>query len=275
MSDAITVLFVGGGNRFPAFIGALRAIQEKGLRIGKLIGASTAGIVAALYAHGRDPEEIAALLEPLDTEQFKDGKRRGLSTGMGLYAGDVLEGWLDEVFAGATFGSQLRHPLQIIATDLQHYRPLVFSADHHKDMKLSLACRASAGIPWVFAPRACTIRQRQHLLVDGSLMAGLVEMALNRTDERTLAFKVVSRRSLRQVGVDRQDWRRYWSEIFAFYLHAQEKEFIKGGKWRDNILLHCGDIAPHRFTLTTEERQHLSAEGYLQTIKYLEYKWGI
>jgi NTE family protein len=275
MSDPITLIFSGGGNRFAAYIGALRAIQEKGLTIRRVVGASTAGIVAALFALGRSPGEIAALLETLDTETFKDRKRRGLAVGMGLYAGDALEAWLESVFDGATFGSPMRYPLQIIATDLQHYRPLTFSADHHGDTKLSLACRGSAGIPWVFAPRACAIRQRQHLLVDGSLMAGLVELAFNRTNERTLAFKVVSRRSLKQEGVRPGDWRRYWSEIFAFYLHAQEKEFIKGGQWRDNILLHCGDIPPHRFSLTPEERRNLFTEGYLQTIKYLEYKWGI
>jgi NTE family protein len=275
MSDAVTVLFIGGGNRFPAFIGALKALQEKGLRIRKLIGASTAGIVAALYACGKEPDEIAGLLESLDTESFKDRKRRGLSTGMGLYAGDALEAWLESAFNGATLGSQLRHPLQIITTDMQNYRPLTFSADHHPDVKLSLACRGSAAIPWVFAPRECTLRNRQHMLVDGSLMAGLVEIALNRTGERTLAFKVVSRRSLRQEGVKRGDWRHYWNEIFAFYLHAQEKEFIKGGNWRDNIMLHCGEIAPHRFSLTIDERRTLCNEGYLQTMKYLEYKWGI
>ena len=275
MIEAVTLLLIGGGNRFPAFIGALRAIREKGLPIRQIIGASTGGIVAALYASGREPDEIAAMLAHLDTDAFKDRKRSGLASRMGLYSGDAMEEWLETTFAGATFGNIRRIPLQIIATDIRNYRPLVFSAEHYAEVKLSLACRGSAGIPWVFAPRSCTIRNRQHLLVDGSLMAGLVEMALNRTDERTLALKVVSRRSLRREGVKHQDWRQYCSEIFAFYLHAQEKEFIKGGKWRDNILLHCGDIPPQRFSLTPAERQNLCTEGYLQTIKYLEYKWGI
>ena len=275
MTDAVTVLLIGGGNRFPAYIGALKALEEKRLTIRKLIGASTAGIVAALYACGKGPDEIAELVGALDTESFRDHKRRGLTTGMGLYAGEALEEWLEQAFAGATFGSRLRHPLQIIATDMQNYRPLTFSADHHPEVKLSLACRGSAAIPWVFAPKECTLRNRQHLLVDGSLMAGLVEIALNRTGERTLSFKVVSRRSLRQEGVRRGDWRRYWNEIFAFYLHAQEKEFIKGGHWRDNIMLHCGEIPPNRFSLTLDEQRTLCHEGYLQTMKYLEYKWGI
>ena len=108
MNNGVTLLFIGGGNRFPAFIGALRAIQEKGLKIRQIVGASTAGIVAALYASGREPDEIADMLEQLDTEPFKDRKRLGLATRMGLYAGDVMEEWLEAVFAGATFGDARR-----------------------------------------------------------------------------------------------------------------------------------------------------------------------
>lgn len=275
MHNEMTVLCIGGGNRYPAFIGALEAIQQKGVRIRKLIGASTAGIIASLYANGLEPNDIAELTEALDTEAFKDHSRRGLSTGMGLYAGDALEAWLDKAFGGATFGCDMRYPLQIITTDIQNYRPLVFSADHHPDVKISLACRATAAIPWVFAPRPFANHQRQHLLLDGSLMAGLIEMGLNRTGERTLSFKVVSRRTLRNGGVKPGDWRRYWGEIFAFYLHAQEKEFIKGGHWRDNILIHCGEISPQRFTLSLDERKFLRREGYAQTLKYLDYKYGI
>ena len=58
-------------------------------------------------------------------------------------------------------------------------------------------------------------------------------------------------------------------------MHAIEKEFIKGGKWKNTILLYCADIAPAKFSLSENEKGYLFDQGYEQTMKYLEYKWGI
>ncbi|MBS4056395.1 MAG: hypothetical protein KGZ82_03665, partial [Bacteroidales bacterium] len=35
-NEPITLLLLGGGIRYPALVGALRAVEEKGLRIGKI-----------------------------------------------------------------------------------------------------------------------------------------------------------------------------------------------------------------------------------------------
>ena len=44
----------------PAFVGALSAIDEKGLKIGMVCGASTGSVVAALFAAGMSPYEMLA-----------------------------------------------------------------------------------------------------------------------------------------------------------------------------------------------------------------------
>jgi len=275
-SKPLTLLFTGGGNRFYAFVGVLKGLREKGLVIGKVIGSSTGSLIAALVATGRSYDEIVDVMLDLDTDRFRDHKPRGLSRRMGLFAGGVFEEWLGSIFGDRTFRDGMPIPLQVITTDIQNYRPIVFSRDHFADTPIATACRASASIPWVFSPLPLTLRGREVLLIDGSLMSGLIEMGLARSEsDRTLTFKVVSKRSLQHPGVPRGDWKGYWEEVFAFYLHAQEKEFIKGGAWRDNILIHCGDISPVQFTLSREQRLNLMEEGYLQTIKYLEYKCGL
>lgn len=272
----LTILFNGGGNRCYAFIGVLKGIREKGLSIGKIIGASTGSIIAALVATGRSYEEIVEIMLDLDTDRFMDRKPRSLSGRLGLFVGAEFERWLVSLFGERSFRDNLPIPLQLIATDIQNYRPVVFSRDHYGETWIATACRASSSIPWVFPPLPLTIRGRELLLLDGSLMAGLIEMGLARSEsERTLTFKVVSKRNLQHPGIVRGDWKGYWTELFAFYLHSQEKEFIKGGAWRDNILIHCGDISPVQFTLSREQRMQLIEEGYLQTVKYLEYKCGL
>jgi predicted acylesterase/phospholipase RssA len=44
-SEPITLMLVGGGIRFPAFIGVLQAIEELQLNVTKVIASSTAAIV--------------------------------------------------------------------------------------------------------------------------------------------------------------------------------------------------------------------------------------
>lgn len=272
----LTVLLNGGGNRFCSFAGVLRGLEEKCLKIGKMIGASTGAIVAALAAAGRSYDEIVQILVDMDTDSFRERERNGLSRAMGIYSGRILQEWLDSLFGDLTFGDDLAFPLQIVATDIRHYRPVVFSREFFPQMRIATACRASASLPFVFSPCPLSFRGRDYLLVDGFLMAGLIEMGIARSrSERLLTFRVVSKRTLNHPGVEPGDWKGYWREILAFYLHSQEKEFIKGGQWRDNILIHCGDISPAQFTLSRAQRQWLIEEGYLQTMKYLEYKWGL
>lgn len=48
--------------------------------------------------------------------------------------------------------------------------------------------------------------------------------------------------------------RKYFLEMLTFSMHAIEKEFIKGGKWKNTILLYCADIAPAKFSLSEYEK---------------------
>lgn len=56
--DSLTLMLLGGGVRFAAFIGALFALEEMGLNIKKIVGASAGSIVASFYAKGKSIKEI-------------------------------------------------------------------------------------------------------------------------------------------------------------------------------------------------------------------------
>jgi NTE family protein len=273
-AEPITLMLTGGGVRFPAFVGALRAIEEKGLRINKIIGASTGSIIAALYGAGLSPGDLRKETLAVDPSRFRDASLWNLVRGYGLCRGLALESWLDAKLEGRDFSAGFRWPLQVIATDMLHYRPVVFSAESFPDLKVATAVRASAGVPGVFAYRQLKSNGKEYALVDGSLMAGVVERTLGR-EEKTLILKVVSKRTLNRPGGGTLTLRKYFTEMLSFLLHSQEKEFIKGGKWKDTILLYCADIAPTQFTLSQHEKNYLLEQGYEQTMKYLEYKWGI
>lgn len=272
--EPVTLMLVGGGIRFPAFIGALQAIKELKLNVTKVIASSTASIVAGMYLCGNSPEEMLSKSLSLDTRQFKDVSIRSMLTCYGLCSGERLEEWIDKEFDGATFAKKLKIPLEIVATDMIRYRPVTFSAERFPDMKISAAAAASSFVPGVFGYKKLTYSGKKYALVDGSLMTGVVEGRLDR-NHKVLVLKVMSKRTLKRFEQGHISPKRYFHEMLTFSMHAQEKEFLKGGKWKDTIVIYCSEISPSTFSLATSERQFLYEQGYEQTKKYLEYKWNI
>lgn len=273
-AEPITLMLVGGGIRFPAFIGVLQAIEELKLNITKVIASSTAAIVAGMYLGGATPESLLDKALSLDTKQFKDISLKSMLKGYGLCSGERLEEWVDAECHGATFATKRKIPLEIVATDMMHYRPVIFSADRFPDVKISAAAAASSFVPGVFGYKKLSHAGKKYALIDGSLMTGVVEGRLDR-NQKVLVVKMMSKRTLKRAVQGGLSFGRYFHEMLTFSMHAQEKEFVKGGKWKDTIVIYCAEISPTTFSLAPAERQYLYDQGYEQTKKYLEYKWNI
>jgi len=274
MKEPITLMLVGGGIRFPAFIGALKAVEESGLRISKIVASSSGAIVSSLYVSGFSPEEMFAEALRLDTRRFKDTSLWSILRRYGLCSGAKLEEWLSDRLEGRKLSSDMKLPIEIVATDMRQYRPVTFSAERFPELPLATAAVASTMIPGVFGYRPLVYGDKTYALVDGSLMTGIIEGRMDR-NSKTLVIKVMSKRTLKRSGESRFSLGRYLHEMLTFSLHAQEKEFLKGGKWKDTILLYCSEISPTTFALSQDEKKFLYAQGYEQTKKYLEYKWGV
>lgn len=272
--EPITLMIVGGGIRFPAFIGALQAIDESGLQVSKIVASSTGAVVASLYAAGMSSKDILDDVLKLDTRRFKDVSLWSILNNYGLCAGKQLEEWLEEKLSFKKFSSSLRVPVEIVATDMRRYRPVIFNKDRFADLSLATAATASTLVPGVFGYRALEYAGKKYALVDGSLMTGIVEGRMDRT-KKTLVIKVMSKRTLKREQNYTLTLKKYLHEMLTFSLHAQEKEFLKGGKWKDTILIYCSEISPTTFSLSAEEKKFLYTQGYEQTKKYLDYKWGV
>jgi NTE family protein len=272
--EPVTLMLVGGGIRFPAFIGALQAIDELGLNVTRLMASSTASIISAMYALGQSPTEIMEKTLELDTRQFRDISFKSMVKGYGLCCGDRLEEWIDDQLSAALFSERMKVPLEIVATDMLSYRPVIFSSGRFPDLKVSAAAAASSLVPGVFGYKSLSYSGKKYALVDGSLMSGVVEGRLDR-NQKVLVLKMMSKRTLKRGGNGSLSVGRYFHEMLTFSMHAQEKEFLKGGKWKDTIVIYCSEISPTTFSLSLTDRKFLYAQGYEQTMKYLNYKWGI
>jgi NTE family protein len=272
--EPVTLMLVGGGIRFPAFIGALQAIDEIGLNVTRVMASSTASIISAMYALGQSPAEIMEKALELDTRQFRDISLKSMVKGYGLCCGERLEEWVDDQLSSALFSGKMKMPLEIVATDMLSYRPVIFSPGRFPDLKVSTAAAASSLVPGVFGYKSLSYSGKKYALVDGSLMSGVVEGRLDR-NQKVLVLKMMSKRTLKRGVNGSLSVGRYFHEMLTFSMHAQEKEFLKGGKWKDTIVIYCSEISPTTFSLSLDERKFLYAQGYEQTMKYLNYKWGV
>ncbi|MCE5311704.1 MAG: patatin-like phospholipase family protein [Nitrospiraceae bacterium] len=269
----VTLMLLGSGVRFTAYIGGLLAIEEKGLKIGKIIGASAGSIVGSLYASGRSPLEMKKIAMDVDLSLFRDRSIFSLIRGKGIYKGEYVRRWMDKMLEGRTFGDNFRLPLFVVATDIQNNTPFIFSRHVTPDVKVAEAVRYSIGIPWVFEYKHFNYNNQRHIFVDGNMLVKRVEDMFAK-DGRPLILRSFSKENPAEKEKT-LTFRRYFWKTFRMMMSAFDNERVSAEKWTNTILISCGNIHMTNFNLSAYEKQFLFEQGYEQVRKYLEYKWKV
>src|SRR2546422_540436 len=150
-------LALGGGfARGVAHAGVLRAFQREGIPLHCITGVSAGAIVAAAYASGAVPEEIARAGCAM---RFTDVARWSIRR-MGFVVTDRMKRFLERLLKSYRF-EEMQIKLGVVATDLCTGQPVAFrdSGD------VFLPIRASCSYPGLFQP----VRAGSQLLVDGAM----------------------------------------------------------------------------------------------------------
>jgi NTE family protein len=150
-------LALGGGfARGIAHAGVLAVFERNRIPIHCITGVSAGSIVAAAYASGATPDEIARAGCAM---RFGDVARWSLCR-MGFVVSERMKRFLERLLKAYRF-EDMRMPLGIIATDLCSGQPVRF-----RDTGDVVApIRASCSYPGLFAP----VRHQGRLLVDGAI----------------------------------------------------------------------------------------------------------
>jgi len=162
MSKPIRVALSGSGFRLGAHLGALQAIVDAGYEVVELAGTSGGSIVAAMFAGGMKLADMHELCMSLDWSPMMRFSPWAVVRHQALCTGKALEAFLEQGTSGRTFDDS-PIDLKIIAADLLTEREFLFSRATTPTVPIAVAARASASIPIVFPPVACS----GALLVDG------------------------------------------------------------------------------------------------------------
>ncbi|HXD06362.1 MAG TPA: patatin-like phospholipase family protein [Burkholderiaceae bacterium] len=147
----------GGAARGFAHIGVLQVLEEQGIRPDLVVGTSAGSLVAAMYASGTSPVELASLAEGMEEYSISDWT----FPSRGLLRGEALAKYVREHTNGRSI-EKMRVPLGIVATDLANGQPILFQRGDP-----GTAVRASSAVPAVFQPVMISGRE----YVDGGLVS--------------------------------------------------------------------------------------------------------
>ena len=137
------VALSGGGARGFAHVGALKALEEAGMKPDVIAGVSAGAVAAVMYAAGVPLDEMLSLFT---STKFTDFARPSLIHGDGMFSLMRFKQFIEEA-TGIDRLENLRIPTYVGVTDLDHGEP----AEFHEG-PLGERVVASCSIPVVFSP---------------------------------------------------------------------------------------------------------------------------
>lgn len=173
----VGVALSGGGAKGIAHIGAIKAIEDFGLKVDIIAGVSAGAIVGALYADGHTTDEIKDFfLSSTLTKMVRPSlPKRG-----GLVNPERYMHKLGNTLRATTF-EELRIPLIVNATDLNEGRNVYFRSGTLLDKVI-----ASSSVPIFFNPKIIDGKQ----YVDGGIFCNLPASVLRQECEILIGVHV-------------------------------------------------------------------------------------
>lgn len=176
----------GGGVRGAAHIGAIKALEENGIKIDAVAGTSAGSIVAALYGMGYTTEEMIKLFNYFAKSVMAISPKyvfgnikevRGIKLG-GITSSYNIESAIEESgkLKNVKNIKDIKLPISIPATDLISDREIIFTnsrelqgEEYIHDIEIGKAVRASSTFPIMYAP----FEYKEFQFVDGGVFDNL------------------------------------------------------------------------------------------------------
>jgi NTE family protein len=149
----------GGAARGFAHVGVIQVLEEAGIKPQMVVGTSAGSLVAALYASGRNGQQLQAVATSMDEAAFADWTLPIFNRG--VLRGEALGRYVNTQVANRLI-ENMPVPLGIVATDLNSGQGVLFRRGD-----TGTAVRASSAVPAVFLP----VKIGSQEFVDGGLVS--------------------------------------------------------------------------------------------------------
>jgi Predicted esterase of the alpha-beta hydrolase superfamily len=301
------LVFSGGGIKGIAYVGVIKALEEKQLfkNIKRFAGASAGAITAALLAIGMSGDELDKQMSNVDFSTFLQKSNVNIQSlsdnplellhlnvgpvvildevhKFGLCDGSVFVEWLTSMFKIKGFDetttfSQLYEKtgieLSIVLCHVNCSKTVIASHKNEEmaDMPIVTAVRGSMSIPLVFAP----LQWNNDLYVDGGTMYNYPIEVFDDdpSPDKTLGFILSTNSSV--LTPPRKEDKGILSHLGCIYesiMNVSYEYCFRMGNQHRTIFIDPAGIGTLDFRLTDEQKNTLKNNGYSATLKYFESK---
>ena len=267
----------GGGIKGIAHVGAIKALEESGIKFDYISGTSSGSIIATLYACGYKTEEIYNIFKKYaKSVKYFDYRNilkllKNIFSGKGflvdgLNSGITIKNLINKMCEKKNIENinQIKMPLLIPAVNIYNEKLYVFSNNilqnksedikYIRDINIGTAVQASCSYPGIFSP----CEYNDTYLVDG----GIAENLPWRETKRAGADKVLSIVFSNKNPIECcKNISEIVSKSFSILCHELYKYEWDGTDYLLNIKTEKVGL------LETKKMDYLYKEGYNQTIK--------
>ena len=182
----VGIALAGGGLKGVAYIGALKALEELGIKIDYISGTSSGSMAASLYAMGCAPEEMKEIIYESYKNLVKIPKKPIISsvgtyitkkqlTLEGLISGERVENLIQNAAKERNYDNikEIKMPLAITTVDTISTKECIFLSrdynlknndiDYIYDISIGKAVRSSMAFPGIFT----TSKFKNYNFIDG------------------------------------------------------------------------------------------------------------
>jgi predicted acylesterase/phospholipase RssA/CRP-like cAMP-binding protein len=251
---AVGLALGGGAAKGIAHIGVIRALQEAGIAVDIIAGASMGAIIGALYAMGNDYQSMMELCKKLfaDLNPFTDYTLPIIS----MMKGKKLER-MGKLAYGDSDIEDLWLNFFCVSTNLTTSRLKV----HHRGL-LREAVRTSSTVPGVVSP----VFKDGELYVDGGVINNLPGDIISQQCRRLIVVEVVPHLDLtintREIP---SPWKILWSRLLPFKKPIKVPNILE-------IMFSTVMTGSFMAAKSVKDRASLCLTPPLQEIGFLEFK---
>ncbi len=291
----------GGGVLGIAYVGALRALEEKNKLsdIENIAGTSVGALTASLMSVGYDSKELGAIMSNLNMKKFNDG--RGMFFGgtnrmfkkYGWYRGEKLKSWVNDLLFEKTGKENLTFKelhdlaikdsrfknLYVTVTNLSQQNWQTISYLNFPNMRIADAVRMSASIPMyftaVFMDKEGNVykKPQKHIATDVMADGGFVSnypihifdstYALHETLGLQLDRKEqISKGGNELAPYEINNLKDYVMAFYTIVLESMNRTSLEPEDWERTVSISDCEIGPKIKKMPKEDVDKLINAGY-------------
>jgi NTE family protein len=265
--DPFTLVLSGGGLKGLAHIGVLRALEERGLTPGLVVGSSMGSLVAAAWAAGMPLKEM--------TERALAVRRRDIfqvahvdmalkrMRAPAVYRREPLDALIESLVGSRTF-EDLERPLVINTVELNTGMQTLWGLPGLRSIRVADAVFASCALPGIFPPREIDGRW----YVDGAVIENMpAQVAASHGEGPVMAVDVGATTTLK-TNVQDEGFAATYVRGLEIVMQTMMESRLR--QWTAPPLVLVHPRVEHVSMFGFGHNRELIEEGYRATLDLLD-----